>query len=245
MYYEEYSRGFSFNISKYFAEGENIIRNGEYYAGILNKYTNPGKMLDIGAAGGFFMQGFSNNRWDVIGIESDKNMTDFGIRELNLRIINSCFEIFDVKGKYDLISFIQPVSQFFNLKSAISKMYNIINPNGYVLIENWNLDRFINGHLNDIEIDSHNDNFLGWLSQSTLTESFSNSGFSLIETGYTNSNIMIDVAINLLERHHSDNDYMLRLKEMISQTLSKPFQTYEINISWNLFQKMSNDFTTP
>ena len=65
--------------ANYLADGEMLKSHGRMYAKKLEKYTDEkGKLLDVGAAAGFVIQGFLDGGWRGVGLEPNAEMARFG-----------------------------------------------------------------------------------------------------------------------------------------------------------------------
>lgn len=139
VYNDDYfSGGGTAGYHDYVSDARLLRNRGRIYAKKLRKYTKPGKILDVGSAAGFVLQGFSDMDWHGVGIEPNSTMARFARDELNLRVVNSTLEDFASDEKFDLISMIQVVAHFFDVRSAFENARSLLNENGFLLIETWN-----------------------------------------------------------------------------------------------------------
>jgi len=72
----------------------------------INSYVKPGKLLDIGAGTGIFMNAARNNGWLVDGIDFNRSSTEYAKDKFDLFIHRGDMynlESFFIKGSYDLI----------------------------------------------------------------------------------------------------------------------------------------------
>ena len=77
-------------------------------------------MLDIGAAAGFLLKGFTNNGWTGMGIEPNVKMTEYANNNIGLKVINGTIEDFTSDKQYDLITMIQVISHFYDINKALT-----------------------------------------------------------------------------------------------------------------------------
>ncbi|NLP10038.1 class I SAM-dependent methyltransferase [bacterium] len=143
VYADAYFSGGGAGYPDYLCEREILIRQGKRYADLLSKYTEPGSILDIGAAAGFLLKGFIEAGWTGLGIEPNSSMAAHGQRELGLKIINTPLEAFSSKDKYRLITMVQVIAHFYNLRQALHNATTMLEPGGLVLVETWNKDSWI------------------------------------------------------------------------------------------------------
>jgi len=103
-----------------------------------NTRTKKGKLLDVGAAAGFILQGFTDAGWRGIGLEPNVEMARFGRDKFNLDVRCGSLESFETGERFDLISMIQVVAHFYNPRAAFEKAADLLNENGFLLVETWN-----------------------------------------------------------------------------------------------------------
>ncbi len=78
---------------------------------LVEKYSkNKGRILDIGAAAGFFLNVAKENSWEAYGIEPSKWMSEWGNKKFNVNILNGVLtdnsfkdEFFDVVTMWDVL----------------------------------------------------------------------------------------------------------------------------------------------
>lgn len=127
----------------YLAEKDLLIAHGERYAALLaEKGIVPGKLLDVGCAAGFIMQGFINRGWQATGIEPNAKMAAYGRDEMKLNILNAAVECQELNGKFDLICLIQVIAHLIDPKAALEKLLPHLDAKGAILVETWNWRSF-------------------------------------------------------------------------------------------------------
>jgi cyclopropane fatty-acyl-phospholipid synthase-like methyltransferase len=101
--------------TNYHLEQDLLRERGRSYSKILASHHIPqGKLLDVGCAAGYMMQGFQDCGWQVTGLESNKTMADFAMNKLNLKVVNTSLEDCDLKDRFDVISLIQLIGHLDN-----------------------------------------------------------------------------------------------------------------------------------
>jgi SAM-dependent methyltransferase len=139
IYTDDYfSGGASAGYHDYLSDARLLRERGRRYARILQKYAPTGKILDVGAAAGFVLQGFAETGWRAAGIEPNAEMARFARENLNLQVANSTLENFADDEEFDLISMIQVVAHFFDIQEAFENARRLLSENGFLLIETWN-----------------------------------------------------------------------------------------------------------
>lgn len=140
IYDDGYFNSGEAGYSDYHKEGQMLRDKGQWYAQKLQNYMSPGHMLDVGAAAGYLLQGFSDNGWTGTGLEPNNTMTDYGREKLGLEMKLGFLETADFNEKFDLVSLIQVVAHFYDLGAAFEKISSLTKPGGYLLIETWRRD---------------------------------------------------------------------------------------------------------
>ncbi|MEI6748860.1 MAG: class I SAM-dependent methyltransferase [Bacteroidota bacterium] len=200
IYSDSYFKDGGAGYEDYTVEKDMLIHRGEYYADKLSKFIAPGKVLDIGAASGFILKGFENRGWKGTGIEPNKSMADYGKNIVGVNIIKGSFECYKSVEKFDLIILIQVIAHLYNLNSSIKKIYDYLNPGGFLLIETWNKDslsaRLFGKNWHEFSPPST----LNYFSKKTLKELLSHYNFSLAGNGTPKKSIHSKHAKSIL-RH--------------------------------------------
>lgn len=232
VYGDEYFSGGGAGYSDYLAEGEMLEKRGQMYAKTLEKHSvEKGKMLDVGAAAGFLLKGFLSENWKGIGLEPNAEMAKFGLEKLNLEIIQGSLESFETNEKFDLISMIQVAAHFYEPQIAFQKAFELLNENGFLLIETWNRDslsaRIFGKNWHEYSPPS----VLQFFSEKGLTEFLQTIGFEKIARGRPSKKISGAHAKSLLKYRLGDN-FLLKL---IPDNLNFPYPSEDL--FWAIFRK--------
>jgi len=148
LYADSYFLGSQDGYSDYDKNKDNLIEQGHWYADILKKYTVPGYMLDVGAAAGYILKGFADRGWTGVGLEPNRHMVEIGKKNLRLNMMLGYLETYHSTVQFDLISLIQVVHHFYDIRLAFEKLQKLTKPQGFLLIESWKIDSlmaFISG----------------------------------------------------------------------------------------------------
>jgi SAM-dependent methyltransferase len=140
VYSDEYFTGGAAGYVDYLSEGAMLRKRGQRYGEILQAHTQPGRMLDVGAAAGFLLQGFMDQGWTGEGVEPNGTMARYGRDELGVPITHSPVEAFQSDQPFDLVSMIQVIPHFWNLGEGLKVLSDLTKPGGLWLIETWNKD---------------------------------------------------------------------------------------------------------
>src|SRR5215204_3163287 len=186
VYDDSYFAGGGAGYSDYLAEGEMLKNRGRMYAEKIEKFAGAkGKILDVGAAAGFILQGFIEEGWQGTGLEPNARIAVAGREKFGLDIRQGALESFDGDGdeKFDLISMIQVAAHFYEPRAAFQKAADLLNENGLLLIETWNRESISarlfgkNWHVYSPP------SVLQWFSEKGLTAFLKDFGFEKIARG--------------------------------------------------------------
>ena len=86
VYSDSYFSGGGAGYPDYLNEAEIIRAHGRRYAEMLRDHATPGRLLDVGAAAGFVLQGFQDCGWSGVGLEPNHSMARYGRENLGLDI---------------------------------------------------------------------------------------------------------------------------------------------------------------
>ena len=142
IYDDEYFHGGGAGYPDYLGEARILRNHGRWYGKRLARYLKPGKTLDIGAAAGFVLQGFMDRGWQGHGIEPNPKMAAYAREELGIAVQAGALENLQTNETYDLVSMIQVIAHFADLRQALQVACDVTKPAGYWLIETWNKDSF-------------------------------------------------------------------------------------------------------
>jgi len=232
VYGDEYFSGGGAGYSDYLQEGEMLEKRGAMYAKILEKYSaKKGKMLDVGAAAGFLLKGFISENWNGIGLEPNAEMATFGCEKLNLEIKQGSLETFETNEKFDLISMIQVAAHFYSPQIAFQKAFDLLNENGFLLIETWNRDSFSAKIFGKNWHEYSPPSVLQVFSEKGLTDFLEMLDFEKIARGRPSKKISGAHAKSLLKYRLGD----IFLLKLIPDNLNFPYPSEDL--FWALYQK--------
>jgi len=239
VYSDEYFFSGKDGYPNYYGEKDILVNRGIYYAQIIQKYSKPGKILDVGCAAGFILKGFESCGWESYGIEPNATMSAYGKHELNLDIYTGSLENFYSDNKFDLISLIQVIGHFYDIDKAFDHISHLLNENGLVLVESWNMKsliaRVFGKHWHGYSPPS----VINWFSDESITKLFSSYGFKLIDSGYPIKQINLNHALSILKHNVSNLLFNNRLMDYIAKSFGKSVINYPpVDLKWYIFKKL-------
>lgn len=238
VYSDEYFFSGKDGYPNYFGEKDILYNRGIYYAQIIQRYLKPGKILDVGCAAGFILKGFESFGWDSYGIEPNSTMSAYGRCELNLDIYTGSLENYNSDNKFDLVSLIQVIGHFYDIDKAFEIIIRLLNENGIVLVESWNMKsliaRIFGKHWHGYSPPS----VVNWFSDESIIKLFRSYGFELIESGYPMKQINLNHALSILKHNISNWLFNNRLMDYLDKSFGKSVINYPpVDLKWYIFRK--------
>lgn len=232
IYDDSYFNGGGAGYSDYLIEAEMLRKRGRMYAKKIEKFSDKkGKLLDIGAAAGFILQGFIDEGWSGIGLEPNGEIAKTGQADFGLDIRQGSLESFETDEKFDLISMIQVVAHFYEPRKAFENVKELLNNEGFLLVETWNRDSFSARVFGKNWHEYSPPSVLQWFSLDGLTEFLQTFGFEKVSHGRPPKKISGKHAKSLLKYRIGDN-FLLKL---IPDGLNFPYPSEDL--FWALYQK--------
>ncbi len=225
VYGDSYFSGGGAGYADYLAEGEMLNLRGRMYAAKIAKLrSEPGKMLDVGAAAGFILRGFVDSGWQGTGLEPNSEMAKFGAKALGLHISRGSLENFRSREKFDLVSMIQVVAHFYDPRSAFERARDLLNDDGLLLIETWNRESLSARIFGKGWHEYSPPSVLQFFSESGLTRFLAEIGFEKVASGRPSKKISGAHARSLLKYRLGDN-FLLKL---IPEKVNFPYPSEDL-----------------
>ena len=234
VYGDKYLFGGGAGYPDYLSEGKILREHGRRYARLIGPYIQPGSMLDVGAASGFLCDGFRSEGWRPEALEPNGTMARYGRDALHLTFHTGTLEAFAGTRKYDLISMIQVLGHFTNLRCSLQKAADLTHERGFWLIETWNnrslTARALGKHWHEYNPPS----VLNYFSRRSLELFASQFGFHRVAGGHPRKNIMWRHARSLLD-HQIPWRLFHQITGLIPDNTVLPYPSQDL--LWTLFQK--------
>ncbi len=239
VYSDDYFFAGKEGYPNYLEERNILIHEGIHYAELIGKYSKPGRMLDVGCAAGFILQGFESMGWKGTGLDPNETMAKYGRNELNLDIQTGSLENFNTENKFDLISMIQVIGHLYDIDKAMENIINLTNHNGLVLVESWDMNSLVARILGRRWHEYSPPSVINWFSNKSLTTLFNKHGFELIDTGFPAKRINLKHALSLLEKDSPKAIYKMKLFNFLIKIAGKIVINYPpFDLKWYIFRKM-------
>jgi SAM-dependent methyltransferase len=224
----------------YCIEADILTARGYRYGKILSNFMPSGKVLDVGAAAGFILKGLIRHGWTGFGLEPNKIMADYGRAQLGVNISVGVLEHFKSDEMFDLVTMIQVVAHFLELKQALQVAADLTKPSGYWLIETWNKASFIAQMLGRNWHEYSPPSVLSFFSPETLGLLVKKFGFKEVARGRPTKKIKSRHVKTLLH-YKLDQSRVLKpsrkLINFIPDHLTLPYPSFDL--FWVLYQKIT------
>jgi 2-polyprenyl-3-methyl-5-hydroxy-6-metoxy-1,4-benzoquinol methylase len=241
VYGDDYFSGGGAGYSDYFAEQETLRARGRGFAQLLAKHgTAPGEMLDVGAAAGFLMQGWADEKWKVHGIEPNAGMAQYGRSKLGLDVRCGDFDSSDFSdlAALDCVAMIQVLPHLLSPAKSISRAAKLLKPGGALLLETWDCQSLAARLLGKAWHEYSPPSVLHWFSIASLRHLAESHGFKYTAHGRTIRWISGRHAKSLL-RHLSSKSLAGKVASaaatLVPDALSLPYPGDDL--FWMMLQK--------
>lgn len=224
----------------YTLEKDMLIKRGEYYAGKINKFMSAGEVLDVGAAAGFLLKGFENKGWKGTGIEPNNYMVEYGKNIVGVNIRKGTIETIELEYKFDLVILVQVVAHIYDLQNSIDKIYNLLKPDGKVLIETWDKGSITARIFGKNWHEYSPPSTLNYFSKKTLTQLMSQHNFSEVAQGTPKKSIHSKHAKSLINHKLLESKrlkWMAGITAMIPENMIIPYPSEDL--FWVLYKKIN------
>ena len=108
---------------------------------VITSYLGkPGRILDIGCCGGFFLHYFARKGWAVQGVEPGRAAYDWATTKYKLPVVQALFESVPESdlGTFDAIHFAFVLEHVLEPIAFLEKVRRLLRPGGVVCIESPN-----------------------------------------------------------------------------------------------------------
>ena len=166
-------------------------------------------------------------------------MANYGREKLHLSISTSSLEAFQASQTFDLITIIEVIGHLYDVDKAMENVYRLLNPNGLVLVESWDMKSRIARIMGNKWPEYSPPSVVNWFSDKTLIQLFNYYGFKIIAKGFPAKRIKFKHLLSVLQEKISD----FKFKKKVINSLIKSFGEITLiyphyDLKWYLFKKI-------
>lgn len=234
VYGDDYFFGGKDGYPNYLDEASLLEKRGKRYARLVRKYVQPGEMLDVGAAAGFLLNGFSSEGWKGVGLEPNPGMVRYGRDELGLDMVCGTLETYQADRQFDLVSLIQVIAHLNDAPAAFQGLSRLVKDNGILLVETWNEESLTAKLLGKNWHEYSPPSVLHWFSPARLEAALARYGFERIGQGRTLKWISVRHAASLAS-YVLGNKNASKLQSKLPRSLAVPYPSEDL--FWGIYRK--------
>ena len=262
IYGDDYFTGGGAGYPDYTAEAKLLTDAGRRYGGLLKRYAIvPGRgnnesvgtscrrapddvrrlleprLLDVGAAAGFLLQGYANAGWLGEGIEPNRAMAEYGRRELGQTIHPGTLETVSLNGMFDAVSWVQVLAHLPDPVESFRIADAHTRPGGLWLIETWNAASRTARILGEAWHEYSPPSVLHWWKPAVLKRAMEARGYRLRGTGFAQKWIGMGHAQSLVE-HKYGRGIPTKIARLFPKSWKLPYPSEDL--FWAVYQKRSS-----
>lgn len=237
IYDDSYFNGGGAGYTDYLQEAEILRQRGNWYGKLLSKYTNKGKVLDVGSAAGFILKGMTETGWQGVGVEPNKSMAEFGREKLGVEILNTSVEKYASNEKFDLVTMIQVMAHFVEPKEVFRNVSETLKANGHLLIETWNRRSLSEKIFGTKWHEYSPPSVLQFFSDEGIEKLAKEQGFERVAIGRPSKWISGSHAKSLIAYKFGEKSIITKLTKIVPDRLNFPYPSEDL--FWVLYKKKS------
>ena len=237
-YGDDYFDGGGGGYSDYLEHRETLVAQGRKYGRMLKQHTDPGRLLDVGAAAGFLLKGICEEGWKGEGVEPNASMANFANR-IGMKVSNTSFEDFKHEGTFDAATLIQVISHVRDPKAFLQQTHDLLAPSGLLLIETWNRKSLTTRLIGKNWHQYNPPSVLHWYTKKEMAALLESVGMKVIAFGRPTKWISIGNGVSLL-RHSVRESSVLSLLTaplaIVHKSLKAPY--FMDDVFWVLARRV-------
>jgi len=194
----------------------------------IEKFTRPGRVLDIGCANGNFLEVAKGRGWETYGAEISDYSSAGAEEKIGNNICRGDFLKAELKSNYfDLVTMFDVIEHFENPILALSKITEILKPDGLLCIVTPSLDSFSAKVMGSKWI-NYKKEHLAYFSKKSISNLLKKYGFEILElksnTKYLNAGY-IETQLQIYK-----TPILSSLMRIISKFMPKKLKNINFNV---------------
>jgi 2-polyprenyl-3-methyl-5-hydroxy-6-metoxy-1,4-benzoquinol methylase len=146
MYQDEYwnsDRAKEFGYAQYLSEADNYLRTYRRRATIIDTYkAQPGRVLDVGCAAGFFLKVCHDKGWETAGIEIARPMIEYAEQDLDLTDMHrgDLLSVDLPDASFDVVTMWDVIEHLEEPGKHLERAHALLKDDGILVLETQNVD---------------------------------------------------------------------------------------------------------
>lgn len=167
----------------YVSQAQGRILSFERCLKTIEKHQKPGRILDVGAAAGFFLKVAKDKGWETFGIEPSRYLSQYGRKEYGLNIFTGTLDSAPRLGaQMDVVTLWDVLEHTFDPKDTLRRVHGYLKPGGLVVINYPNIGNWmarLAGRKYWFILSVH----LYYFTPKTIAHMLRQTGFAVVESG--------------------------------------------------------------
>jgi SAM-dependent methyltransferase len=223
----------------YHAEADLLRRRGQRYGRILAKHTPPGRILDVGAAAGYLMEGYAQAGWTAVGIEPNDTMAAHArARGVDVRtgiVTEEMLSALTIEpDSFDAVAVIQVIAHVIDPNDTVRVLAERLRVGGLLLIETWNRGSRTARVFGERWHEYSPPSVVHWFRPAELDGVAERAGLVKLQQGRMAKQIAAGHAASLLAAD-SPNGVAAKVARVIPKRLVLPYPAEDL--FWSLYQR--------
>ena len=131
-FYSKYANNDPENIKKWH---EPLLYGHDFYLQLIEKYTRPGNMFDVGCGGGHLLEAAQKRGWSISGYDVDAESTERVGQRLNCSVYSGDFLKLSIPSQsFDLITMHQVLEHLKKPGESLDQIFKLLNNQGLLFI---------------------------------------------------------------------------------------------------------------
>ena len=126
--------------SSYFARQDQWRHEARLRLAWLLRSGKPARLLEIGCAGGFFLEAARSEGIEVLGVEPSEDGSRFARSELGLPVLTSTFEAAELPGSFDALCAFHVLEHVPDAGGFFARARQLLTPRGVLALEVPNIE---------------------------------------------------------------------------------------------------------
>lgn len=198
IYADDY---FTREYGDYHAEAGSLAARGAAYRRVVAPFRPGGRVLDVGAAAGYVLEGFTaGGAWSGAGIELNPAMAQ-AARARGVDVRAGTVESVPLGGPFDAVLLVQVIAHFPHPVETLTRLRARTAPGGVWVIETWDRESLVARLLGRRWHEINPPSVLHWFSRHSLDALMASLGFERVARGRPRKTIGADHVRALLGAH--------------------------------------------